>query len=426
MKCYLAAIIIFSLAFSVKGQEQLPDCTNPQEVKLSVYNTFSKNDSLESIYYQEEDTYTFWYKLTVDGEGEIKYTLQKLNDDDEYEVMYYKYNGNNFCNDLMQKKVKPKSDSVFKVHPDYSYYISVLHISGKGCGHQMEFNSIFHTKHYSAIQNTCVEEIAEEIKKYELSPIVPRWVNSLNWDKNQSNITLKHVPNKLQPIKNNGISEPTSITILGSVINAKTKLPIAIDVQFVLSDSSFSLLNHPEHGFSITAQNQEHKIVAKVDKLGYKSFQENFVIKHDTNLVLLLSPIAVGEKIVSHNIYFQPNTPVLKDKSKAELEKIKQFLKENNNITIEIQGHTNGNRRIKKDRKFAHLNGEWNFSGTAKELSQLRAEKVKKYLEENGVNPNQMTAKGYGGDKMIVDNPKNMKEAMKNIRVEIVVIEQLK
>ncbi len=426
MKYFLAVIIIFSSTFSVKGQEQLPDCTNPQKVKLSVYNTFSKNDSLESIYYQEEDTYTFWYKLTVDGEGEIKYTLQKLNDDDEYEVMYYKYNGNNFCNDLMQKKVKPKSGSVFKVYPDYSYYISVLHISGKGCGHQMEFNSIFHTKHYSAIQNTCVEEIAEKIQKYELSPVIPRWVNSLNWDKNQSNSTLKHIPNKLQPIKNNDINEPTSITILGSVINAKTKLPIAVDVQFVLSDSSFSLLNHPEHGFSITAQNQEHKVVTKVDKLGYKSFQENFVIKHDTNLVLLLNPIAVGEKIVSHNIYFQPNTPVLKDKSKAELEKIKQFLKENNNITIEIQGHTNGNRRIKKDRKFAHLDGEWNFSGTAKYLSQLRAEKVKKYLEENGINPNQMTAKGYGGDKMIIDNPKNMKEAMKNIRVEIAVIEQLK
>ena len=426
MNYFLTIIIIFSFIFSVKGQEQLPDCTNPQEVKLSVYNTFSKNDSLESIYYQEEDTYTFWYKLTVDGNGEIKYTLQKLNSNDEYEVVYYEYNGNNFCNDLMQQKVKPKSSSVFKAHPNYSYYISVLHISGKGCGHQIEFSSIFHTKHYLAIQNACVEEIAEEIQKNQLSPVIPRWVNSLNWDKNQSNITLKHTPNKLQPIKNNDISEQTSITILGSVINAKTKVPIAVDVQFVLSDSSFSLLNHPEHGFSITAQNQEHKVMVRVDKLGYKSYRENFVIKYDTNLILLLTPITVGEKIVSHNIYFHPNTPVLKDKSKAELEKIKQFLKENNNISIEIQGHTNGNRRIKKDKKFAHLDGEWNFSGTAKELSQLRAEKVKKYLEENGVNPNQVTAKGYGGDKMIVEHPKNMKEAMKNIRVEIVVIEQLK
>lgn len=426
MKYFLTIIIIFSFIFSVKGQEQLPDCTNPQEVNLSVYNTFSKNDSLESIYYQEEDTYTFWYKLTVDGDGEIKYTLQKLNSNDEYEVVYYEYNGNNFCNDLMQQKVKPKSSSVFKAHPNYSYYISVLHISGKGCGHQMEFSSIFHTKHYSAIQNTCVEEIAEEIQKHQLSPVIPRWVNSLNWDKNQSNITLKHTPNKLQPIKNNDISEPASITVLGSVINAKTKVPIAVDVQFVLSDSSFSLFNHPEHGFSITSQSREHQVVVSIDKLGYKSYQENFVIKYDTNLILLLTPITVGEKIVSHNIYFHPNTPVLKDKSKAELEKIKQFLKENNNISIEIQGHTNGNRRIKKDKKFAHLDGEWNFSGTAKELSQLRAEKVKKYLEENGVNPNQMTAKGYGGDKMIVEHPKNMREAMKNIRVEIVVIEQLK
>lgn len=438
-------ILIFCLIsfciYSLQAQQQLPDCTNPQEVKLSVYENkkdadikignepdafYFVEDSLETIYYQEEDTYTFWYKLTVDGDGEIMYTLRKFDSDDEYEVMYYEYKGRNFCNDLMKQKVKPKSGSVLKVQPEYSYYISVLHISGKGCGHEMEFSSIFHTKHYSAIQNTCVEEIAEEIQKYELNPIVPRWVNSLNWDKNQSNITLKRVSNQLQLNKNDDSSEQASITVLGSVINAKTKLPIAVDVQLVLSDSSFTLLNHPEHGFSITTQNQEQLLMVSVEKLGYKSYQESFTIKHDTNLVLLLNPITVGEKIVSHNIYFQPNSPVLKDKSKAELEKIKQFLKENDNITIEIQGHTNGNRRIKKDKRFSHLDGEWNFSGTAKELSQLRAEKVKKYLEENGVNPNQMTAKGYGGDEMIVENPKNMKEAMKNIRVEIVVIEQIR
>lgn len=131
MKYFSVVIIAFSLVFSVKGQAQLPDCTNPQEVKLSVYenreNAWNKNDdgsnsiyfvedTLETIYYQEEDAYTFWYKLTVDGPEDIMYTLRKFDRDDEYEVMYYEYKGRNFCNDLMKQKVKPKSGSVFKVH----------------------------------------------------------------------------------------------------------------------------------------------------------------------------------------------------------------------------------------------------------------------------------------------------------------------
>ncbi len=124
-----------------------------------------------------------------------------------------------------------------------------------------------------------------------------------------------------------------------------------------------------------------------------------------------------------YKIYFHPNTYVLKEESKKELLKLTIFMLENNNYSFEIQGHTNGNKTVKKTKNFANLGEEWNFKGTAKKLSKMRAEKIKTYLVENGVKETQLQTIGYGGDRMIIEKPKNMKQAMQNIRVEVIVIQ---
>ena len=53
----------------------------------------------------------------------------------------------------------------------------------------------------------------------------------------------------------------------------------------------------------------------------------------------------------------------------------------------------------------------------------MRAETIKKFLVEKGVNPDNLITEGYGGDRMIVKNPRTMEQAMRNIRVEVHVIE---
>src|SRR5690606_19552168 len=97
------------------------------------------------------------------------------------------------------------------------------------------------------------------------------------------------------------------------------------------------------------------------------------------------------------------------------------FMLDNDVYYFEIQGHTNGNRTVKKAERYSHLGEEWNFSGSAKKLSKLRAEKIKSFLVNNGVDEFRLQTVGYGGDKMIIDKPKNMKQAMQNIRVEVIV-----
>ena len=123
-----------------------------------------------------------------------------------------------------------------------------------------------------------------------------------------------------------------------------------------------------------------------------------------------------------HKIYFYPNSYALKEESTQELLKLNKFMLENSQYSFEIQGHTNGNKAVKKVAKNAHLGEEWNYSGSAKKLSKLRAEKIKDYLVQHGVKETQIQTMGYGGDRMIVEKPKNMKQAMQNIRVEIIVV----
>ncbi len=122
------------------------------------------------------------------------------------------------------------------------------------------------------------------------------------------------------------------------------------------------------------------------------------------------------------SIYFYPNTYALKQESSAELQNLLAFLTDNESLVIEIEGHTNGDRRISRNKAYEKMGEEWNFQGSAKKLSQKRAEAIKNYLVLNGIKAERLFPKGYGGEKMIVVGAKTTEEGQKNMRVEIVVL----
>jgi outer membrane protein OmpA-like peptidoglycan-associated protein len=52
----------------------------------------------------------------------------------------------------------------------------------------------------------------------------------------------------------------------------------------------------------------------------------------------------------------------------------------------------------------------------------MRAETIKNYLVKNGIDENRLTTIGYGGDRMIIEKPKTLEQALKNIRVEVHIV----
>jgi outer membrane protein OmpA-like peptidoglycan-associated protein len=132
----------------------------------------------------------------------------------------------------------------------------------------------------------------------------------------------------------------------------------------------------------------------------------------------------VGEVLTMYNVYFYNNAAIMKPESKFELNSLLGMLKENEKLTIRIHGHTNGNTagkiiKLKEDDNnfFEITANNIDGLGSAKDLSQERADVIARWLMEQGIDKKRMDIKGWGGKKMIYKKTDAM--AGKNVRVEI-------
>lgn len=90
------------------------------------------------------------------------------------------------------------------------------------------------------------------------------------------------------------------------------------------------------------------------------------------------------------NVFFDLNRSKLRPESQIELDLFAQYLTENNEIKIELGGHTDS--RGDEDKNIT--------------LSEERAKSVFNYLIEKGIKPARMTFKGYGSSNPIFSDEK--------------------
>ncbi len=128
-------------------------------------------------------------------------------------------------------------------------------------------------------------------------------------------------------------------------------------------------------------------------------------------LEALLQPLQIGNSapepapIVLENVFFESASAKLKDISKTELNKLQSFLEENKNIKIVLNGHTDnvGSPESNMD------------------LSNRRANAVKDYLINQGIDASRLSAKGYGETKPRASNDTDDGRAL-NRRTEFEII----
>jgi outer membrane protein OmpA-like peptidoglycan-associated protein len=153
------------------------------------------------------------------------------------------------------------------------------------------------------------------------------------------------------------------------------------------------------------------------DLSGYKAIKTIEVQAEDEAFV------EVGDKLVLNQVFFYNNTYALKPGAEKELDQLVNFLVWNDNISVEIQGHTaNDSQDIKPDPNFKGQGKEWNFRGTAFELSERRAEAVRDYLIQKGIDESRLKAVGYGDTQKRFPDAETFEESEKNMRVEVLVI----
>ena len=148
---------------------------------------------------------------------------------------------------------------------------------------------------------------------------------------------------------------------------------------------------------------------------GYYSTSGNIDLrnKHGVHLIhkdifmTSIKDILSGDaSIILKNIFFEFDSDSLLPESFPELDRLVEFLNQHPDIRIEISGHTDsiGTKQYNLD------------------LSQRRANSVKKYLTSQGISSSRLITRGYGESRPMADNGTPEGRAL-NRRVEFKVIQ---
>ncbi|MBL7741108.1 MAG: OmpA family protein [Chitinophagaceae bacterium] len=105
------------------------------------------------------------------------------------------------------------------------------------------------------------------------------------------------------------------------------------------------------------------------------------------------------------NVHFDSGKASLRPESFPSLEELFKYLKNKDDIKVEIAGHTD-----------SRGNDTLNLK-----LSQQRAETIKSYLVKKGIQPGRIVAKGYGATEPVADNETEEGRQM-NRRTEVRII----
>ena len=127
----------------------------------------------------------------------------------------------------------------------------------------------------------------------------------------------------------------------------------------------------------------------------------------EKNITLRPLPMESGTVFTLRNVYFDLGKSTLRPESTAELKRLYQFLKENPQIEIRIEGHTDNQ----------------NTEAFNQQLSEDRVQSVINYLKYQGIMGQRLTGKGFGESKP-VDTNETPEGRQNNRRVEVIVTKQ--
>jgi OmpA-OmpF porin, OOP family len=145
----------------------------------------------------------------------------------------------------------------------------------------------------------------------------------------------------------------------------------------------------------------------KIQKIPPPTQEEDSEIDSSLTLVQRIASLPVGEKVIFHNLYFEKGKADVLEKSFPALDKLATGLNESPTLKIRIEGHTDN-------------------VGNAKDLMELswqRAEAIKSYLIENGIDESRISTVGFGSERPVSDNYTEENRS-KNRRVEVRLIEK--
>lgn len=221
-------------------------------------------------------------------------------------------------------------------------------------------------------------------------------------EENQINTSLTH-------------NDP-QFTLKGVVINKTKNIPEGNVVITITNDTKQTMISeqsHSENGIfqtqleaesAFTLVGKKANYISNILKISTKGLNRSTILF--VNLELAIEEAKVGQSVVLNNIYFEVGKVSVNTAFSTDLDKLVQFLKDNTETKLEIQGHTDNTGSLK-------LNNQ---------ISQTRANSIVDYLAKKGIDSRRISAKGFGSSLPIADNI-TVEGRAKNRRVVIKIIQ---
>ncbi|MCS7297279.1 MAG: OmpA family protein [Bacteroidia bacterium] len=182
--------------------------------------------------------------------------------------------------------------------------------------------------------------------------------------------------------------------VRGKVVDSQSQAPLVAFVAVVdveTQDTIRSLHSNEATGEFLISLPLGRRYGLFARRSGYLFYSGHFdLAQGDTayELLIPLQKLQKGSRLVLRNIFFDFDKAELKPESEVELQEVLYLLRENPHWKIEIEGHTDS----------------IGLPTYNQNLSQRRAEAVRRYLIDHGIPPTRISARGYGATRPIADN----------------------
>jgi len=327
----------------------------------------------------QQSQHLVWYKFTIEKTGVLLFDIVPTNPKDNYDFMLFKASAN-FCSNYTAVK-ETTIRSNYMPSENNIYGQTGLSINGKLASYEKGI----------------------EVKKGDSFYLV---LNNLYPNGKGHTLIFRNL---------------ATHQILGNITNSKNGNPLKSIVKWSnLRDENFyietSTEKKGEYNMQVAVNNDSHSF-PKYELFIYsdkffpvsKIFSTEEVNKlNNTKVDFSLNKVRKGYNDNELGpIYFQPNDDEFVQASDSILKKMTRLMQLNKKIEIVLEGHTNG---------------IYPSTYVDQQLSTNRAEKVKRYFVEKGIDESRITVKGFGSTKEIYPTPENEKEEGYNRRVEINIV----
>jgi len=225
-----------------------------------------------------------------------------------------------------------------------------------------------------------------------------------------------------EPVKEPVVKEPKKeikpIKYIVNVVDATDNTPLAAKVKMSgLKDNvivgSTPTGNTGVYEFNIkSTKAKDYRLSAELE--GYIFQNQSVKVEGATDQektltkTISMRKLSVGVSSILRNLYFDFDKASLKTESYNELNKLETMMRQNQNLMVEIGGHTD-----------SYGTKDYNLY-----LSQKRANAVKDFLTRKGIDARRIKAVGYGKSKPLASNDDEEEGRELNRRVEFLIIER--